>query len=94
MSSGPSRPSSQHKGDLFAPERQRTGKKKQAQEIEEEEAEENKGKPARVFVLRDKGLLLDRGETDMAHRQMVKWETLCYNDLKHSLQEGAKKKIS
>ena len=36
------RPSSQHKGDLFAPEGQRAGNKRQTQEIEDE-GEGNKG---------------------------------------------------
>ena len=44
ISSEPPRPSSQHKGDSFAPERQRTGNKRQRQEIEDEgEGEGNKG---------------------------------------------------
>ena len=39
------RAGSQHKGDLFAPQRQREGNKRQRQEIEnEEEGKGNKGK--------------------------------------------------
>ena len=72
ISSEPPRPSSQHKGDSFAPERQRTGNKRQRQEIEDEgEGEGNKEKGAVVFVLEDKGLPLDREETDVAHRQLA-----------------------
>ena len=44
ISSGPPRPSSQHKGDLFAPEGQGAGNKKQRQEMEDgEEGKRNKG---------------------------------------------------
>ena len=51
IGSGPPRPSSQHKGDLFAPEGQRAGNKRQRQEIEDEgEGEGKKGKGAEVFV--------------------------------------------
>ena len=58
------RPSSQHKGDLP----QRAGDKRQRQEIEDEgEGEGNKGGPR----VGDKGLPLDREETDVAHRQMA-----------------------
>ena len=43
------RPSSQHKGDLFASEEQRSGSKRQIQEREDErEGEGNKGKRAGV----------------------------------------------
>ena len=46
------RPSSQHKGDLFAPEGQRAGNKRQRQEIEDEgEGERNKGEGEGIFVL-------------------------------------------
>lgn len=45
------RPSSQHKGDLFAAEGQRTRNKRQRQKIEDEgEREGKKGKGKRVFV--------------------------------------------
>ena len=52
---------------------QRAGNKRQRQEIEDEgEGEGNKGEGRRVFVLEwDKGLPLDREETDVAHRQMA-----------------------
>ena len=50
--SGPPRPSSQHKGDAFAPERQRAGSKRHGQETKEEGEEEgDKGEGRRgIFV--------------------------------------------
>ena len=83
ISSEPPRPSSQHKGDSFAPEGQRTGNKRQRQEIEDEGEGEGNKEEGRgyLFVLDNKGQPLDREETDVAHRQWwfikVKGETLC-----------------
>jgi hypothetical protein len=67
------RPSSQHKGDLFAPEVQRAGNKRHRQDREDEGEEEgNKEEGTGVFVLKwDKGLPLVRAETDLAYRQMM-----------------------
>ena len=70
----PPKPSSQHKGDVFAPEGQRSGNKRQRQEMEDEEG--NKGKK---IGERDKGLPLDREETDVTHRKMS-----VYNDTRRS----------
>ena len=51
VSQGPPRQSSQHKGDLFAPERQRAGHKSQRREIEDKrEVERNKRWGKRIFV--------------------------------------------
>ena len=64
------RPSSQHKGGLFAPEGQRAGNKRQRQEVRDEgEGDGNKGEGERYY-LKNKGLPLDREETaNVAHRQ-------------------------
>ena len=49
--SGPQRPSFHHKGDLSAPEGQRTGNKRQRQEIEDKgETEGNEGEGGGVFA--------------------------------------------
>ena len=58
---------------LIFPERQRAGNKRQRQVIGDEgEGEGKKEEGRRVFVLEgDKGLSLDRGETDVAHRKMA-----------------------
>ena len=72
--------SSQYK-DLFAPEGQRAGNKRQRQEIEKLEGEGNgdAGVGEGIFVSGDKGLPLDREETNVAHRKMAvyKGETPC-----------------
>ena len=61
------RPSSQHKGGLFAPEGQRAGNKRQRQETENEgEGERKKGYEEKGFAWvggDDKELPLDRKET-------------------------------
>ena len=75
------RPNSQHKGDLFAPERQRAGKRDKdgRQRTGSQGREQRRG--GWISVLRDRGLPLDREETDVAHRtyQFIKGkgETLC-----------------
>jgi hypothetical protein len=71
LCSGCPRPSSQLKGDVFAPERQRVGNKRQGQEIEEikEEGEGNKGERQGT----DKELPLGREEITMAQG---KWRLL------------------
>jgi hypothetical protein len=61
------RPRSWHKGDLFAPGGQRSENKRQRQEIENEGREQQGGGWKEYWSWRDKGLLLDREETDMAH---------------------------
>ena len=64
------RPSSQRK-DLFAPEGQRVGNKRQIQKTENERVgERNKGEKKKYFPQRDKGLPLDKEETDIAHWQI------------------------
>lgn len=65
------RPSSQHKGDLFASEGQRAKSKRQRQEIEGEgEGEENKEEGIVVFVPENKELPLDREEI-LGRRKMT-----------------------
>ena len=60
---GTSRPNSQHK-DLFVPEEQRAGNKRQRQEIEEEGGgEKNNGGGKEYLSWRDKGLHLNREGT-------------------------------
>lgn len=62
------RPSSPHKGDLFAPEGQEAGNKIQRPETEEEgEGGREQGKGAGYLSQRTK----DCGETDKADRQMA-----------------------
>ena len=63
------RPSSQHKGDVFASEKQRTGSKRQKQGTEDErEGEGDKGEGTGVFVpWEDKGLPLNREKKDKAN---------------------------
>ena len=58
---------------LEVPEGQRIGCKRQRQEIEEAGEEEgNKGEGGKRYLSQwDKGLSLDREETDVAHRQMA-----------------------
>lgn len=69
IGSGFPKTSSQHKGDLFAPERQRAGNKRQRLAIEEEGEEEgNKGNKVGEW---DTGLPQDREETDVTHREIV-----------------------
>jgi hypothetical protein len=61
ISSGPPRPSSQHKGYLFVPEGQKGRKKRQGQEIEVGREEEgSKGEGRGIYPGGDKGLPLDR----------------------------------
>lgn len=58
----------------MAPEEHGTGNKRQRQESADEgEEEKNKGE-GRFVPEWDKGLPLDRKETDMAHRQMVAYK--------------------
>ena len=71
MSRDSPKPSSQHK-DLFDSEGQRTGNKRQRQEKKDEgEGEGNKRGGGEFIRGGDKGLPLDREETDVAHRKMV-----------------------
>jgi hypothetical protein len=64
---GTPRLSTQHKGDLFAPERQRAGNKRQRQETGGlSRREGNKGEGKEVFVLEGQKIgCLDREETDV-----------------------------
>ena len=79
--SGPPRPSSQHKGDLFAPE----GEGQEMRQIGDRKGERrgrDQVKEEGLFALEDKGLPLDREETGTAHRKMLiykkeKEEILC-----------------
>lgn len=71
ISSEPPWLSHQHKEDLFAPEGQRAGNKRQR--LETEGGGERKGKG--LSVLEDKGLPLDRAETDLAHRKMAAYKS-------------------
>jgi hypothetical protein len=51
IGSGHARPRSQHKGDLFAPERQRAGDERQRQEAgDEREGERSKGEEQGILV--------------------------------------------
>jgi len=74
----PTRSSSHHKGDLLVLERWGTGNKRQRGKIEDG-GERNKGEG--YLTLRDKGLPLDREETELTHGKTVvykgKGETLC-----------------
>lgn len=80
IGSGPTRPS----GDLFAPEGQRAGnrgrKETRTGDRGGRRREQREGEGIFVLVW-DKGLPLDREETDVAHRQMAvykgKRETSC-----------------
>lgn len=68
------RPSSQHKEDLFAPEKQKAENKKETNTGDREwrNGEGNKAeKGKRYLSLEDKELFLDREKTGMAHRQMT-----------------------
>ena len=65
-------PKTKHKGDLFTPEGQRVGNKRQSQEIEDQERKQGRG--GRSVCPRGGGkelLPLDREETDEAHRQIM-----------------------
>ena len=56
----PTRPSSHHKGDAFAPEEQRAGNKRQRQVVEDERKGEGNKEEGRGYTSGDKGLPLDR----------------------------------
>ena len=64
----------QHR-DLFAPEGQKAGNKRQRQELEDEREGEGSKEEREGYLCPhsgkgDKRLPLDRKETDVAHRQM------------------------
>lgn len=70
FSSGPRRPSSQLKGDVFGPERQRSGNKKQRQEIEDREKERESGQRGQGDLSR----YASDKETDVVHRKIAVYE--------------------
>jgi hypothetical protein len=80
IGSGTPGPSAQDKGDVFAPERQRTEirdkdrkhRKKEHRKAKKQDREKGRGICPRV---EDKGLPLNREETDMAHRQTAGYKT-------------------
>lgn len=61
------RPDSQYRGDLSAPEGQRAGNDTKTGARGRREKEQGMGKG--YLLWRDKGLLLEREETDIAHGQ-------------------------
>lgn len=64
----PPRPNSQHKGDLFIPEGQRTGNKTQTEDRVKRRGWEEQQRD-RTFVQEENELPVDREETDLAHRK-------------------------
>lgn len=72
IGSGPPRPSSQHKGYLFASEVQRAGNKRKGQEMRVEgKMKGDKGKRARVFIPRGRKTdCIERRHTE----QIEKWQ--------------------
>ena len=88
MGPGTPKPSSQHKGDLFAAEEQRSENQRQRGDLEDEgEGERNKGEGGGDGYLswREKGLFLYREETDIAHRKMAVYKSkranMCQDEL-------------
>lgn len=82
------RPSFQHRGDLFTPEGQKAGNKRQTQKTEdngrvEKEGEQGRGRKG-YLLWGDKSLSLNSGEIDVAPTMVVyegKKDTVCWEEM-------------